>query len=249
MFTLAIANQKGGVGKTTTAVNIAHLLAVRGLRVLLLDMDPQGNATSGLGVEVPRELTSRHFLLDEASAIRRWLIETRWQNLVAIPGNPRMVGLERAANPWLGLSEALGTVADRFDYTIIDCPPSLGVLTRNALAGADAVLVPVQCEYYPMEGLVSLLDLVEMVQEAAHARVFIAGILLTMFDAEVAISGEVEVEIRQHFDDKTFETLIPRDAALAEAPSHGMPVFEYAPRSVGAAAYLRATTELLKRIS
>jgi len=244
----AVANQKGGVGKTTTAVNLAACLAEAGESTLVVDLDPQANATSGLGERANG--TSSYDLLDGV-ALDEVVHETRFHNLYLVPSRPELAG----AAVSLGehdrgesyLHEALANAGRRFTFTFIDCPPSLGPLTVNALAAADRVIVPVQCEYYAMEGLAQLLHSVELVRARLNPRLTIGGMLLTMVDGRTRLAADVAEEIRKAFGELVFEAVIPRSVRLAEAPSHGLPITAYDPGSVGADAYYRVAGELVDR--
>jgi chromosome partitioning protein len=246
---LAIANQKGGVGKTTTAINLGAGLGALERRVLLVDCDPQGNATRGLGAKaVPPHLY--HALSGEApvsAAIR----PSGFPNLDLVPSQRDLVGIEVelvGENGWeQRLKNVLAEVAGRYDTILIDCPPSLGHLTVNALTAADGILVPLQCEYYALEGISELLATVERIQHSLNKRLQIAGILLTMYDDRTNLSKDVAEEIRSHFADKVFETVVPRNIRLAEAPSHGLPIFQYDIKSRGSEAYLALAREFLRR--
>jgi chromosome partitioning protein len=246
---LAIANQKGGVGKTTTAINLGAGLGALERRVLLVDCDPQGNATRGIGAKaVPPHLY--HALSGEvplSAAVR----PSGFPNLDLVPAQRDLVGVEVELVGQAGwekrLKGILAEVAESYDTILLDCPPSLGHLTVNALTAADGVLVPLQCEYFALEGISELLATVRRVQGGLNKRLQIAGILLTMYDDRTNLSKEVAEEIRSHFADKVFDTVVPRNIRLAEAPSHGLPIFQYDIKSRGAEAYLALARELLRR--
>jgi chromosome partitioning protein len=246
----AIANQKGGVGKTTTAVNVAASIADAGYETLLVDLDPQCNATVGVGLEKDREPNSYAALSGECT-IADAAHETSVERLWAAPATPDLAGatveLPRMAGSETRLREQLGEVRERFLFTILDCPPSLGPLTVNALVAADRVLVPVQTEYFALEGLAGLLDTLALIQRELNPRLTVAGMVLTMHDGRTRLAQDVEREVREHFPDLVFDTVIPRNVRVGEAPSYGVPVVRHAPRSAGSAAYLKLAKEVAAR--
>ncbi|MGB3562559.1 MAG: ParA family protein [Thermoanaerobaculia bacterium] len=246
---LAIANQKGGVGKTTTAINLGAALAAMERRVLLVDCDPQGNATRGVGVE-PETPHLYQVLVGEA-AMGQAVRETGFPFLDLVPAGRDLVGIEVEfvdLEGWEGrLGQALDEVRDRYDAIVLDCPPSLGHLTVSALAAADGVLVPLQCEYFALEGISALVSTVRRIQTTVNPRLSIAGILLTMYDDRTNLSKDVAQEIRRHFSREVFETVVPRNVRLAEAPSFGRPILAYDIKSRGAEAYLALAREVLER--
>ena len=244
----ALANQKGGVGKTTTAVNLAACLAEAGERALLIDLDPQANATSGLGMRANG--TSTHDLLD-GIPLRELATPTAFRNLDLVPAKPDLAGaaVELALRDGgeRYLAETLAGATDTYSFVFLDCPPSFGTLTVNALAAADRVIIPVQAEYYALEGLTQLLGSINLVKARLNPDLAVAGILLTMVDGRTRLSAEVESEVRRHFGALVFASSVPRSVRLAEAPSHGLPVISYDRRSRGAQAYWKVAMELVDR--
>jgi chromosome partitioning protein len=249
---IAIANQKGGVGKTTTAVNLAAAIAIRGTRTLLVDMDPQGSATSGVGARVLPGTPSIYDVLIGTASAANVIVKSVVSELDVLPATRDLVGaeielvmLERREDR---LFEGLSMLRDRYALTLIDCPPSLSLLTINALRAADGVVVPLQAEYYALEGLTALLDTVGRVRETLNPELQLEGLMLTMFDRRNTLARQVEEEVRTHFGDRVFRTAIPRNVRLSESPSHGLPVLLYDPSSRGAAAYKAVAGELLERL-
>ncbi len=249
---IALANQKGGVGKTTTAINLSACVAEKGRRVLLVDFDPQANATSGLGVEKQDGRSLYPVLMDGASPAD-FVTETGVPNLHLIPAEVNLAGAEievaRSERYLHRLRDALAplTASDRYDFIFLDCPPSLGVLTMNALCAADRLLMPIQSEYYALEGLSVMVRLVQQLREAGNPNLTIAGLVMTMYDNRTSLSRQVWQQVREHFGDQVYDTLIPRSIRLGEAPSHGRPIIQYDHLSIAAAAYRNLAREFLRR--
>jgi chromosome partitioning protein len=246
---ICIANQKGGVGKTTTAVNLSASLAVAERRTLLIDIDPQGNSTSGLGVEKDALDATAYDVLIGRKSIKDALLKTELAYLDLLPSNTELIGAEiELVDVDLRekiLSMALRDIRDQYDFVIIDCPPSLGLLTINSLAGSDSVLIPIQCEYYAMEGLGQLLKTIDLVRSRLNPQLTLRGILLTMFDSRNNLSHQVAQEVKKYFVDKLFQTIIPRNVKLSESPSYGKPVLLYDICCKGSMSYLELTKEIL----
>ncbi|EAD3595929.1 TPA_asm: AAA family ATPase [Listeria monocytogenes] len=246
---IALANQKGGVGKTTSSVNLSSSLAFLGKKVLLVDIDPQGNASSGVGVNKGEIEHCIYDVLVDDIAIQDVLQKTDLDNLNVIPATIQLAGAEVELVPAISreirLKKAIDSIRDDYDYVIIDCPPSLGLLTLNALTAADSVLIPVQCEYYALEGLSQLLNTIRIVQKHLNEDLKIEGVLLTMLDARTNLGIQVIEEVKKYFQNKVFNTIIPRNVRLSEAPSHGKPILLYDAKSKGAEVYLELAKEVV----
>lgn len=245
---ISIANQKGGVGKTTTSVNLGACLAYIGKKVLLIDIDPQGNATSGSGIDKGDVQQCVYDVLVDDIDIKTVIKQTAVERLFAVPSTIQLAGAEVELVPTISrevrLKRAVDQVKDEYDYILIDCPPSLGLLTLNALTASDSVIIPVQCEYYALEGLSQLLNTVRLVQKHLNNELMIEGVLLTMLDARTNLGLQVIQEVKKYFQNKVYQTIIPRNIRLSEAPSHGEPIILYDPKSRGAEVYLDLAKEV-----
>jgi chromosome partitioning protein len=247
---ISIANQKGGVGKTTTTVNLSAAVAKRGNKVLMIDTDPQGNATSGIGLDKENEYSVYDVLVNEVE-IEKTLKQTQIKNLNICPSNINLAGAEVELVSMMSrekrLKEQLDRIKDQFDYIFIDCPPSLGLITLNAFTASDSVLIPVQCEYFALEGLGQLMNTFNLVKKHLNKELSIEGAVLTMYDIRTNLANQVVKEVKKYFDNKVYKTVIPRNVKLSEAPSYGMPIITYDPRSKGAKAYDKLAKEFLKK--
>ena len=247
---IAIANQKGGVGKTTTSFNLSACLAYLRKKVLLIDIDPQGNASSGIGVSKGELEACIYDVLIDDEPVENVILQSKVENLYVLPATISLAGAEielvSTISRELRLKNALGSIKEKYDFIIIDCPPSLGLLTINALTASDAVIIPVQCEYYALEGLSQLLSTIRLVQKHLNKNLMIDGVLLTMLDARTNLGLQVIEEVKKYFQDKVYKTVIPRNVRLSEAPSHGEAIISYDPKSRGAEVYLELAREVIK---
>lgn len=247
---ISVANQKGGVGKTTTAVNLSTILAKKGKKVLMIDADPQGNGTSGLGISKDLNFSIYDVIINDVEIINT-VQQTMVKNLDLCPSNINLAGAEvelvSMENREHRLKEKLDNQKDNYDYIIIDCPPSLGLITLNAFTASDSVLIPVQCEYYALEGLGQLINTINLVKKHLNKNLTVEGALLTMFDIRTNLSNQVVKEVNKYFENKVYKTVIPRNVRLSEAPSYGMPISVYDPRSKGAKSYEKFVKEFLKK--
>lgn len=246
---IAVVNQKGGVGKTTTTVNLSAALAKKGKKVLLIDEDPQGNATSGVGVNKMQEKSIYDVIINETK-IEETIVESSIKKLSVCPSNINLAGAEVELVPMMArenkLKAKLEEIKEKFDYILIDCPPSLGLLTINALTAADSIIIPIQCEYYALEGVGQLMNTVNLIKQQLNKELYMEGVVLTMNDARTNLSNQVISEVKKFFKDNVYKTIIPRNVKLSEAPSYGMPITTYAPLSKGARCYEKLANEVLK---
>ena len=254
---ISLVNQKGGVGKTTTSINLSASLSLEGKKVLLVDLDPQGNATTGVGFNKADIERSVYEVFNGIVGIKEVILQTKFRNLDLLPSSLQLAGIDielldkgredPSFQKSFQFKKAIDLVKDNYDYIIVDCPPSLGLITTNALAASDSVIIPVQCEFFALEGITQLLNAIMLTKKKLNPSLVLEGVLLTMFDSRANLSIEVIEEIRSYFKDKVYTTLIPRLIRLAEAPSHGKPIIAYDPKSKGSLAYLNLAKEVIER--
>jgi len=254
---IALVNQKGGVGKTTTSINLSASLGVLGKKVLLVDLDPQGNSTTGVGIDKGSSTKSIYDLLIDNATLNEVIVKTKFKNLYVVPATINLAGadielmekssMDPSFNKGGQLKKYMDVAKEMFDYIIIDCPPSLGVLTTNALTAANSVIIPVQCEFFALEGIMQLLNSIRMAQKNLNPSLDIEGVLLTMLDSRTILGLEVVEEVKTYFKERVYDTIIPRLVRLSEAPSHGKPILAYDPKSRGTTAYLNLAKEVIDR--
>ncbi|SKC88905.1 ParA family protein [Maledivibacter halophilus] len=247
---IALFNQKGGVGKTTTNVNLSACIATKGKKILIIDIDPQGNTTSGFGIDKNSTESNIYDALLGDDDIENCIIKTDYKNIDIIPSNVQLAGAEieltKISNREYIFKNMINKIRDKYDYIFVDCPPSLGLLTINSLTGVDSVIIPIQCEYYALEGVSQLMNTIQLVKKNLNPSLEIQGVVLSMFDGRTNLSIQVVDEVKKYFRGKVYRTIIPRNVRLAEAPSHGMPVIDYDPKSKGAEAYNELAEEFLE---
>ena len=246
---ISVANQKGGVGKTTTTINLGACLTDLGQKVLIVDTDPQGNATSGLGIKKANVEKDVYDVLVNEEPMQNVIMHSAHEGLDIVPATIQLSGAEIELTPQMAretrLQNAIKQINDQYDYVLIDCPPSLGLITINAFTASDSILIPVQSEYYALEGLSQLLNTVQLVQKHFNPNLYVEGVLLTMYDARTNLGAQVNEEVRKFFKEKVYKSIIPRNVRLSEAPSHGLPIIDYDPNSKGAKVYMKLTKEVL----
>ncbi|MCG8539359.1 MAG: AAA family ATPase [Clostridia bacterium] len=247
---IALFNQKGGVGKTTTNVNLSACIAIKGRKMLIIDIDPQGNTTSGFGIDKNSTEFNIYDALLGDEDIRNCIVKTKYENIDIVPSNVQLAGAEieltELSEREYRFKKMIQGIKDGYDYVFVDCPPSLGLLTINSLTGVDSVIIPIQCEYYALEGVSQLMNTIQLIKRSLNPKLEIQGVVLSMFDGRTNLSIQVVDEVKRYFKGKVYRTIIPRNVRLAEAPSHGMPIIEYDPKSKGAEAYDELAEEFLE---